>query len=112
MEIRAFEPGDWPCLCEIHDLSRLDELRANGLVEAFLTLEQTADREGLFEGRLAVAVSDRRIQGFVAFSKNEVIWLYVHPVEYRRGVGRALLRYAIQQCGGDVSVEVLAWNQV
>lgn len=39
MNLRPYLPEDWDRLCLIHDAARMHELRASGLVEAFLTLE-------------------------------------------------------------------------
>ena len=77
INIRPYESADWPRLCEIHDAARLDELGLTVGTDAFLTLEQTADNEGLFEGKLFVADVDNVVRGFVAYSKEELTWLYV-----------------------------------
>lgn len=110
MEIREYRPEDWPRLCEIHDAARLDELRHSVGEAAFLTLEQTAENEGLFEANLVVADLSGRVEGFVAFSHDELTWLYVDPSVYRCGIGRALLRYAIAHAGDRMSAEVLEGN--
>jgi ribosomal protein S18 acetylase RimI-like enzyme len=112
MNIRPYRDSDWPRLCAIHDAARLDELTASGLLDAFLTLEQTAQNEGLFDGSVIVAELNDQIEGFAAFSGNELTWLYCHPSVYRKGIGRALLRHAIEACGGDLSTEVLVGNEV
>jgi GNAT superfamily N-acetyltransferase len=111
MPIRRYLPADWTRLCVIHDAARKDELSASGLQDAFLTLEQTAQNEGLFDGEILVYESEGEVSGFVAFADNELNWLYVHPGAYRRGVGRALLRRAIEACGRDMSTEVLVGNE-
>lgn len=111
MHLRAYGPADWERLCEIHDLARPGELRASGLEDAFLSLEQTAENEGLFDGEIVVAVVDGKIEGFAAVSSAELTWLYVHPQRQRRGIGRALLRHAIETCTEDLSTEVLAGNE-
>jgi ribosomal protein S18 acetylase RimI-like enzyme len=111
MRLRAYVPKDWDRLCAIHDAARKDELRAAGLAEAFLTLEQTAENEGLFNGELVVAEIDGEVQGFVAFAAGELTWLYVSPQTYRKGIGRQLLRYAVAASGGRLSAEVLVGNQ-
>jgi len=49
MNLRPHKASDWERLCIIHDAARLNELLASGLMQAFLTLEQTALNEGLFE---------------------------------------------------------------
>lgn len=111
MKIRSYLESDWPRLCEIHDAARKDELNASGLADAFLTLEQTAENEGLFDGTVVVAELDATVKGFAAFADNELTWLYCDPATYRQGVGRALLRYAIEACGGVLTTEVLVGNE-
>jgi GNAT superfamily N-acetyltransferase len=111
MPVRPYTPADWVRLCVIHDNARKIELAASGLVEAFLSLEQTAENEGLFAGEVAVYESEGQVQGFVAYADNELNWLYVDPEASRGGIGRALLRHAVAACDGHLSTEVLAGNE-
>ena len=108
--IRPYQAADWARLCEIHDAARLDELEPTIGRDAFLTLEQTAENEGLFDNQLFVADVNQKIQGFVAYSDEELAWLYVDPPFYRRGVGRALLQHAVAHAGPDIMIEVLEGN--
>ncbi|MGD1906619.1 MAG: GNAT family N-acetyltransferase [Leptolyngbyaceae cyanobacterium] len=107
---RSYQSTDWLRLCEIHDASRLDELRFTVGTRAFLTLEQTAKSEGLFDDRLVVAEVDGVVQGFVAYSGAELTWLYVDPQFYKQGVGRALVRHAIADATSVMELEVLEGN--
>lgn len=111
MKLRPYRESDWPRLCEIHDAARMHELSASNLTDAFLTLEQTAKNEGLFDGAIVVAEIQGAVQGFAAFSDNELTWLYCHPALYRQGIGRALLKHVIAACGGTLSTEVLVGNE-
>lgn len=111
MPIRPYNPADWPDLCAVHDAARRHELAAAGLDEAFLTLEQTAENEGLFDGELWVHEHEGRVHGFVAFADHELNWLYVSPSAFRQGIGRALLRHALQASDGRMTTEVLEGNQ-
>lgn len=110
LTIRRYQPSDWPDIAEVHDAARLDELRASVGVDAFLSLAQTAESEGLFEGELWVAQRDSKVIGFVAFTPEELTWLYVAPAQYRQGVGRSLLAHALSRCAAVFSTEVLAGN--
>ena len=110
VKIRPYAEGDWEAVSSIHDAARLDELRGSVGVEAFLTLAQTAEGEGLFDGQLWVAEVDGVVAGFVALDDDEVTWLYVDPRRYRQGVGRALLRHALAAAGTRVQVTVLDGN--
>jgi GNAT superfamily N-acetyltransferase len=110
MLIRPYTDLDWPDLCRIHDAARLDELRLSVGLDAFLTLEQTADAEGLFDAQLDVLEVDGQVLGFVAYSDHELTWLYVTPDAYGKGYGRALLRHAITKAGPVFATEVLEGN--
>ncbi|WP_179957492.1 GNAT family N-acetyltransferase [Exilibacterium tricleocarpae] len=110
IKIRPYKSCDWPRLCEIHDLSRLDELGLTVGTDAFLTLEQTAENEGLFDNKLCVAEVDGTVQGFVAYSDGELAWLYVDPDFYRKGVGRALVRRAVADSAPVMELELLEGN--
>ncbi|MBW4623318.1 MAG: GNAT family N-acetyltransferase [Cyanosarcina radialis HA8281-LM2] len=112
MELRKYKPEDWDAIAAIHDRARLDELRLSVGVEAFLSLAETAENEGLFDGEVWVACDGATVLGFVAFADDEVTWLYVSPERYRSGIGRTLLRQAIDRCGSVVHTSVLSGNDV
>lgn len=111
MPLRPYLLADWPQLCAVHDAARQDELAASGLGQAFLSLEQTAQNEGLFDGELWVDEEGGCVRGFAAWAEHELTWLYVDPKAYRQGVGRRLLRHAIEACGGRIGTEVLVGNE-
>ncbi len=111
MNLRPYSAADWDRLCVIHDAARVHELQASGLDAAFLTLEATAENEGLFDGEVVVAEVDGQVSGFVAYTAGELSWLYVHPSRYKQGIGRQLLRHAIDASGGTISTEVLLGNE-
>ncbi|MGH8053543.1 MAG: GNAT family N-acetyltransferase [Stenotrophomonas sp.] len=110
MQIRAYRPEDWPRLCLIHDQARMDELCDAGLADAFLPLQVAAEREGLFDYTVLVAEDADEVLGFVAFSDDELCWLYVDPACYRRGVGAALVNAAVASAAGALTIEVLEGN--
>jgi GNAT superfamily N-acetyltransferase len=99
VEIRPYSERDWAAIAGIHDAARLDELRGSAGVEAFLTLAQTAEGEGLFDGQLWVAEVDGTVAGFVALDDDEVTWLYVDPQRYRQGVGSRRTLGGVNQVG-------------
>ena len=110
MRVRPFQPADWARVCEIHDSARRDELAAADLEAAYLTLEQTAENEGFHDYAIRVAVVDDEVVGFVAFTGEELAWLYVDPARYRRGVGTALIRAALAETKAPMTAEVLDGN--
>lgn len=110
MEIRPYTQADWPWIAAAHDAARKLELHLAGLDDAFLPLAEAAEREGLFDYTILVA-ADAEVMGFVAFTEEELAWLYVNPAHHRKGIGRALAQAALVQMGpGPLSVEVLAGN--
>jgi ribosomal protein S18 acetylase RimI-like enzyme len=110
IQLRNYNSPDWDAISIIHDRARLDELRASVGLEAFLSLAATAENEGLFEGEVWVACDGETVVGFIAFADDEVTWLYVSPDYYRQGIGKRLLRQAINRCGKIVSTSVLSGN--
>ena len=109
--IRPYAPEDWQALQEIHDPARRQELHLAGLDGAFLPLSIAAEREGLWEYSVFVAHLEGVAAGFVAFTPEELAWLYVRPDRQRRGVGRALAEFALAHMGaGEKTVEVLFGN--
>lgn len=111
MQVRPYHPTDWPRLCEIHDASRIHELQASGLADAFLTLQDTAEEEGLFDAQILVCEDGGAVQGFAAFTEDELTWLYVDPACYRQGIGRRLVRAAVAQSPQPLSLDVLVGNE-
>lgn len=110
MRIRPYENTDWPQICGIHDAARVFELEASGLADAFLTLEETGEAEGLFDATLLVAEDEGAVVGFAGFTDDEVTWLYVDPGRYRQGIGRALLDAVLREARRPLSLDVLAGN--
>lgn len=110
MKIRNYIESDWNKLCEIHDLARVDELKAASLTEAFLPLEIVAEKEALFDYTVLVSENDDNVSGFIAFNDEEIAWLYVHPDMYRKGVGKALTDEVIALSKNYYTIEVLQGN--
>lgn len=109
--IRDYQEKDWPRLMEIHDAARMQELSLAGLEDAFLPLEQAAEREGLFDYTLKVAEQAGEIVGFTAYTSEELAWLYVDPARMRQGIGRKLTAFVLEQTSvRPFSVEVLEGN--
>ncbi|MFD3649906.1 GNAT family N-acetyltransferase [Streptomyces cyaneofuscatus] len=115
--VRPYRSEDWGAIARVHDTARLDELRCSVGVEAFLTLAETHEEEGLFDGELWVAeVVDGAgpepvVAGFAAFADAELTWLYVDPARQRQGIGRTLLRHVLEtDDSARIECTVLAGN--
>ncbi|MEK8031597.1 GNAT family N-acetyltransferase [Ideonella sp. DXS29W] len=110
MKIRSYTAGDWDRVCQIHDAARRDELAASGLDAAYLNLEQTAENEGFLEYAIRVAEVAGRVVGFVAFTDDELAWLYVDPAAYGQGIGTSLIQAALLEVKAPMTAEVLDGN--
>lgn len=108
--LRPYRPSDWLRLCEIHDPARHDELTLAGVPEAFQSLEDTAESEGLFDGALIVAEAENIVRGFVSYTLDQLGWIYTDPAYSRRGIGRKLVRHTIMNTGPVLELEVLEGN--
>ena len=91
--IRPYEPQDFSAIQAAHDPARRQELANAGLEAAFLPLPVAAEQEGLFDYTVEVAVLNGQVVGFVAFTGEELAWLYVRPDCQRRGYGRRLIDF-------------------
>lgn len=110
--IRPYCERDWQDICKAHDAARKQELALAGLEAAFLQLSVAAEREDLFEYELLVWEEKGTAVGFVAFTEDELAWLYVNPQYQRRGIGRSLAEHALKKMiPGEKMVEVLFGNE-
>jgi GNAT superfamily N-acetyltransferase len=94
--IREYQQQDWPRLIEIHDNARVVELQLAGLSDAFIPLAEAAFNEGLFDYNIYVALVNDKVLGFVAYSDDELAWLYVDPVYKSQGIGKCLAKYVVE----------------
>lgn len=108
--IRPYTAADWSRVCEIHDAARRDELAAASLSAAFLTLEETAENEGFHDYEIRVAEAEGRVLAFVAFTPDELAWLYVDPSHYGQGLGSALIQAVLEETRAPMTAEVLDGN--
>jgi ribosomal protein S18 acetylase RimI-like enzyme len=109
VRIREYDNIDWESICHIHDKARLGELEGNVPLDAFNSLVDAAENEGLFDGQIWVAEIEK-VLGFIAFEKSEITWLYVSPKFQKKGIGRQLLRFALSEIESPVDVTVLSNN--
>lgn len=97
LEIREYHEVDFDRLCQIHDQARKRELEAANLSEAFKSLKIAAYEEDLFSDNIYVGQKDKKVIGFVAFSDDELAWLYVDPSFQKQGVGSKLIEFSLNK---------------
>jgi len=109
--IRAYGKSDWPAVCVVHDRARPDELAGCCDPRAFVPLAaERSDAESFRRSRKFVACLGEKVVGFVGVDDMYVSWLYVDPDYYRRGIGRLLLRFAVELIGSGAWTICLAEN--
>ncbi len=109
--IRPYTEEDWTAIEEIHDTARKLELEKAGLPEAFVPLKEEAVSEGLFDYQIDVALLEKTVVGFCAYTEEELAWLYVSPKQMRTGIGRQLIQHALGKEPGIRYIEVLLGNE-
>lgn len=110
LEIREYHEVDFDRLCQIHDQARKRELEAANLSGAFKSLKIAAYEEDLFSYNIYVGQKDKKVIGFVAFSDDELAWLYVDPSFQKQGVGSKLIEFSLNKMKRPVYLEVLTGN--
>ncbi len=93
--IRDYRSDDWSAICRVHDRSRPDELRGSYDARAFIPLAEDPEGEYINACVMFVAQHDGDVVGFAGIDDPHLAWLYVDPANYRRGIGRALLRHCL-----------------
>lgn len=110
LEIREYHEVDFDRLCQIHDQARKRELEAANLSGAFKSLKIAAYEEDLFSYNIYVGQKDKKVIGFVAFSDDELAWLYVDSSFQKQGVGSKLIEFSLNKMKRPVYLEVLTGN--
>ena len=110
IQIRPDQETDFERLAQIHDCARKNELALADLSAAFIPLSIAAVKEDLFSYDVYVAEYNDVVNGFIAFSKEEIAWLYVDINNTRKGIGKSLLSFALDKVKSNVSIEVLKGN--
>lgn len=110
IKIRKYQETDFDEICLIHDQARKQELMAANLIDAFKPLKVAAFEEDLFLYNIYVAIMAEKVVGFVAFTDDELAWLYVSPNFQNQGIGSKLIESSLNKMKRPAYLEVLAGN--
>lgn len=110
IKIRRYQETDFDEMCLIHDQARRQELMAANLINAFKPLKVAAFEEDLFSYNIYMAIIAEKVVGFVAFTDDELAWLYVSPNCQNQGIGSKLIEFSLNKMKRPAYLEVLAGN--
>jgi GNAT superfamily N-acetyltransferase len=109
--LRNYTNDDQVAVMHVHDLARPIELQGSCDAAAFVPLaDDRQDLQEFLAVEKTVACIDGRVVGFVGVEDDQLGWLYVDPQFARRGIGRQLLKAALQRIPGVARVHVLEGN--
>jgi len=111
MTIRPYLDADWDAVCEIHDLSKPDELRGSVDLSAIRPLRLDPAMVMLFAESVNVVAEDQgRVVAYGGYQGNYISSLFVHPGHRRKGIGRALVHDMLGRLTGAVTLNVATNN--
>lgn len=110
LTIRDFRETDWESICAVHDAARPIELKDSCDPRAFVPLDKDPEAEELRASIILVAEVAGEVVGFSAVDGGYIGWLYVHPEFHRQGIGRSLLRAAVDLVESEAWTIVLDGN--
>ena len=112
IHVRPYEDADFDAISRIHDDARKVELSLANLDDAFLPFTIASEREDFFDyPHIDVAVIDNTVVGFTAYTEEELAWLYVSTDLFRKKIGSALVKHALETEPSICEIEVLVGNE-
>lgn len=109
--VRPYVDADWAAVCRIHDAARVQELVAGEVnPRAFRRMTDAAEADEFFDSETAIACLGDLAIGFVSWNGAYITWLYVELAVQRRGIGRLLLRHAVDRIGPEAWTNTIADN--
>ncbi|MEB3280643.1 MAG: GNAT family N-acetyltransferase [Lyngbya sp.] len=109
--IRPYSKTDWEAVCQVHDRAQPGEFAGVSVPLGLTPLAQNPYLNKIFHPcQKFVACDGEKVVGFVAISKNHITLLYVDPDYQNQGVGKRLLRLALNIIGSPAWTVVIAAN--
>ncbi len=109
--IRPYLERDWEAVCQVHDRAQPGEFTKVCVPRDLTPLADNPYLDQIFHPcQKFVACEGKKVVGFVAIYKHHISLLYVDPDYQNKGVGKRLLRLALNIIGSPASTVVIADN--
>jgi ribosomal protein S18 acetylase RimI-like enzyme len=109
--IRPYFETDWEAVCQVHDRAQPGEFAGVCVPRDLIPLAENPYLNKIFHPcQKFVACEGDKVVGFVAFYENHISLLYVDPDYQNLGVGKRLLRQALNIIGSPAWTVVIADN--
>lgn len=108
--IRRYQNSDFNQLCYVMDRARKQELKTANMEQVFVQLRDAPYLAYLLECKIYVAVNEDRIVGFIGLKPHELSFLYVDPAFQKRGIGKKLIEFALDQLERPIKLDVFTDN--
>jgi ribosomal protein S18 acetylase RimI-like enzyme len=111
IKIRPYFEIDWEAVCQVHDRAQPGEFAGVCVPRDLTPLAENPYLNKIFYPcRKFVACDGDKVVGFVAVYKNHISLLYIDPDYQNQGVGKRLLRLALNIIGCPAWTVVIAAN--
>jgi len=110
MTIRAFHQEDFQQILDIYANSKLDELIFEKNKFTLIPLDQDQKRLKAFKAAKVFVYEEHGITGYLAIDKSEIGSLFVHANHRGKGIGAALLNFALSKIQFNASLHVVSSN--
>ncbi len=109
--IRPYLERDWEAVCRVHDRAQPSEFQGDCTPRILTPLANNLSVHPIFQkSHKFVACEGENIVGFVAIYNNHITLLYVDPDYQHRGIGKRLLRLALNIIGSPAWTVIIAAN--
>ncbi|MEH6347411.1 MAG: N-acetyltransferase [Bermanella sp.] len=110
MNIRPFQQQDFSRILDIYAHSKLDELIFESNKFILIPLDQDQKRLKAFKASQVFVYEEHDISGYLALDNSEIGSLFVHADHRGKGIGAALLNFALTKIQYNASLHVVSSN--
>ncbi len=110
MKIRPYNQEDFCKILDIYAHSKLDELIFEKNNFTLIPLDQDPKRLKAFKASQVFVYEEHDIAGYLALDDSEIGSLFVHANHRGKGIGAALLNFALSKIQLNASLHVVSSN--